>query len=310
VSRKASPTLIGAFVLGAIVLLVTGITLFGTGVLFKDSTTYVMYFSGDVSGLRVGAPVTFRGVPLGEVTAIRASILRRGDRLETRVAVYSELTPEAIVQAAGTAEAEEDPDEDSYRLLIENGLRAQLQWQSLVTGQLFVQLDFHEDQPAIFVGGDPSVREIPTIPTPLEIVTETVRHLIERVGELPLEEIIQNLNRTLDGVAALIESGEAQSVLANLDAAVSELRGAIGRLDGRVGEVTEGLEGTLRAATGTLEEIQGVVGAIGEGSQIQYELQMLVREATQAAKAMQNLADSLEQRPESLLTGKRPGGGS
>ncbi len=90
-SRRASPVAIGSFVVGAVVLLVVGVMAFGSGILFRDTTTYVMFFGGDVSGLRVGAPITLRGVPLGKVTAIRASLERRFNRVESRIAVYAEL---------------------------------------------------------------------------------------------------------------------------------------------------------------------------------------------------------------------------
>lgn len=307
-SRKGNPVFIGAFVVGALALAAFAAVLFGTGALFKDSTTYVMFFEGDVSGLRVGAPVTFRGVPLGSVTDIRASLLRRGARVETRIAVYAELAEGAVTTESDLAVGQ--PDDEVYRLLIENGLRAQLQMQSLVTGQLFVQLDLHPDRPAIFVGGDPFVRELPTIPTPLELVTRSARKLLERIGELPLEEIIHNLNVSLEGAGRILNSEEAQQLLANLDATTTDLRGVVGRLDGRVEGVASELEGTLASATETFEALRTAIGVISEDSELHYELESLMREAGTAARSLRVLAETLEQHPEALLSGKpEPGGG-
>lgn len=305
-SRRANPVVIGGFVIGAVVLLVVGIMAFGSGVLFRNTTTYVMYFGGDVSGLRVGAPVTFRGVPLGTVTSIRASLQRRFERIETRIAVYAELGEGPIDIAADMPR----PGRDfaGYRLLIDNGLRAQLQWQSIVTGQLFVQLDFHPEQPAIFVGGDPGVLEIPTIPTPLEIVTRSARKLLEKLGELPLEDIVENLNLSLEGAGKLLNAEETQTAIGDLGLAVADLRQVIRRVGARVDGVSDQLEETLTAATRAMEDARGSLGALSEDSTLRYEVSALLKEATEAARSLRVLAETLERNPESLLAGKGAGG--
>ena len=301
-SRRANPVVIGAFVIGAVVLLVVGIVAFGSGVLFRNTTTYVMYFGGDVNGLRVGAPVTFRGVPVGKVTAIRASLERRFDRIETRIAVYAELGEGAIDLGKGMLSPNEG--EEGYRLLIENGLRAQLQIESLVTGLLIVQLDFHPDRPPIFVGGDSITREIPTIPTPLEIVTNSVRRLLERVGELPLEDIVKNLNSSLEGAGRLLNSEETQSAVANLSLAARDLNVLIGRTTTRVDELAQRLDETLVAAQSALDSAQGSLGALSEESALRQDVATLIEEATEAARALRVLAETIERHPESLLSGK------
>ena len=305
-SRKANPALIGGFVVGAVALVVIGLMLVGGGAFLQPSTRYVMFFQGDVSGLRVGAPVTFRGVPVGKVTDIRASLRRAGERVETRIAVYVELDRRAIEAGEDLRVAE--PTDEVYRLLIENGLRAQLQWQSIVTGQLFVQLDFQPDQPAIFVGGDPDVREVPTIPTPLEIVTRTLRGLLERAGELPLEEIVENLNRTLDGAGDLLTSDATKGAVRNLNNAMADLARVVDRLGGRVDGVANSAEATLAAANETLAAATGALeaasGVVGEDSELRYQLQQLAEEGTAAARALRMLAETLERNPEALLSGK------
>ncbi len=306
-SRRANPVAIGAFVVGAVVLLVTGLMAFGSGALFRDTATYVMFFGGDVSGLRVGAPVTFRGVPVGTVRDIRATLQRRFERVETRIAVYAELREGAIAIADDMPRS--GIDAEGYRLLIDNGLRAQLQMQSFVTGQLFVQLDFHSDEPAIFVGGDPTVLEIPTIPTPFQIVTRSARRLLEKLGELPLEEIVENLNFSLEGAGKLLNAESTQSAVRNLDVAVQDLRGVIGNVGRRVDRLVDRIEETLAMATSAIEAARGTLGALSEDSELRYEVGTLLREATEAARALRTLAETLERNPESLLTGKGRGGG-
>ena len=87
-SSKANPTAIGAFVIGALAIAIGGVVALGGGKFFKDTTTYVMFFDSSVSGLRVGAPVEFRGVNVGSVTKILGTI---GEDLEIQIPVYVEI---------------------------------------------------------------------------------------------------------------------------------------------------------------------------------------------------------------------------
>jgi paraquat-inducible protein B len=132
---RANATIIGAFVLGAIVLLVAGILFFGSGTLLQKRIPIVSFFHGSVAGLQVGAPVTFRGVPVGEVKAIgiridpttRALIIQVDMRVwPDKVAVYGPRTP----------------DDKLIPTLVAQGVAAQLARQSFVTGLLNVDLDF------------------------------------------------------------------------------------------------------------------------------------------------------------------------
>src|SRR5262245_30436492 len=140
--RKANPIIIGAFVVGAIALAVFGIVVFGSGRLFKETTPFVMYFTGSVDGLSVGSPVKFKGVEIGGVTSIQLDL---GE--EARIPVWIEIDNKKIV-ARG---AEWPSDRAALRAAIERGLRAQLNSQSIVTGLLFVQLDYHPETPAVLL---------------------------------------------------------------------------------------------------------------------------------------------------------------
>ena len=139
-AKPVSKTLIGAFVLGAIALTFSGIVFLGSGALFRDIQEVVMFFDGSVGGLQVGAPVTFRGVAIGEVSKIQ--IVYEAAKQEFRIPVAAELYPDRIQRMAAT------PSKTSLQGLIDRGLRAQLQMQSLITGQLSIQLDFYPDTPS------------------------------------------------------------------------------------------------------------------------------------------------------------------
>src|SRR5512135_58843 len=123
-SKKASKTLIGAFVLGAVVLIVAGVVVFGGGKFFKKTIKYVMYFDGSVKGLQVGAPVTFRGVKIGQVTNI---VLRfNPEKMSVLIPVYVEIDPE-IFQTQFKVKPKPY---QYYRTLLDKGLKARLEMQS------------------------------------------------------------------------------------------------------------------------------------------------------------------------------------
>jgi paraquat-inducible protein B len=134
---------------------------------------HVLFFEGSVKGLNVGSPVKFRGVDIGMVKNIQLSI--NPDDLEFFVPVYVEIF-ENRISILGDKRVEQFDDEEAVDTLVaEMGLRAQLQMQSLLTGQLFINYDFYPDTPIKKVGLDEKVYEVPTIPTTLQIFTETVQ---------------------------------------------------------------------------------------------------------------------------------------
>src|SRR5512135_2362494 len=136
-SKKASKTLIGAFVLGAVVLIVAGVVVFGGGKFFKKTIKYVMFFDGSVKGLQVGAPVTFRGVKIGEVTDM---VLRFDpSNLAVMIPVYVEIDPEKFLGSDTLKKAKPG---QYYRALLDKGLKARLELQSFVTGLLMIGVDF------------------------------------------------------------------------------------------------------------------------------------------------------------------------
>src|SRR5262249_18800728 len=154
--RKINPTTIGAFVVGAIVLLIAGALLFGGNTFFQEKVPYVMFFESSVEGLNVGAPVIFRGVQVGQVTAISA--IADPQRFDVRTRVQVEFV-RGVIKVG-----EEGPRFEDHRAavqrLIQKGARASLRMQSFVTGLLYVALDFYPDTPIKLLGLDLTVPEL------------------------------------------------------------------------------------------------------------------------------------------------------
>jgi paraquat-inducible protein B len=238
-SKKASPAVIGGFVVGAVALLVAVILLVAGSGFLTERPKYALFFDGSVKGLRVGAPVTFRGVAVGRV--IKVQMLYDVSSLTVKIPVIIELFPERLTvvgERKGAVEGEEMPH------LVERGLKAQLQLESLVTSQLFVNLDFYTDEPVHLVGVDIGVPELPTVPSGLQRITRTVE-------SLPIEEIAAKLVNTLDAIEKLVNAPEVMDSLVQLNAGMRDFRELMDSL---------GLQETITGLNKTLEDLRTLLG--------------------------------------------------
>ena len=139
-NKKISPTLMGAFVVGALALLVIAIIALGSGRLFRKTYEFVLFFQGSVNGLNVGAPVKYKGVEIGSV----ADILLQLEKVEPgRIPVIIELDAKKLAGRGFRGNLLVDPDE--LQRAIDQGLRGQLQMESLLTGVLYVAVDLYPD---------------------------------------------------------------------------------------------------------------------------------------------------------------------
>jgi paraquat-inducible protein B len=285
--RRANPTLIGAFIVGAAALIVIGLLVFGRGQFFTEKRTYVLYFDGSVKGLNIGAPVDFQGVKIGSVTDIKVQYLSRAN--EFRTPVYIQLEGDRV------GEVGDRKNRDDYKQFVQSqvqaGLRARLETQSLVTGQLFVQLGFYPDSPIRLMGGDPDIVEMPTIPTTLQQAQAAAQSILEKIQDLPLDQLLADFMQTIQGANRLVNSpelpaliksvhdtmAETQQVLRRVDAGMAPLldgtqtvasatqtllrdwQQLVRRVDGQVVPLTEGLKQTLEAVRGALKDSQQLV---------------------------------------------------
>lgn len=202
-SRAANPAVVGGFVIGAIILIVASVLVFGSGRLFQDRLAAVAYFSGNVRGLQEGSSVEFRGVRVGTVRAIQ--LVYDAAAQEMRIPVLLELdTSRLAIVGVGSADLSTGSDDEDHRFLdalVEQGLRARLDLKSFVTGQLAVSLDMHPGTPVQRVGVDGSLYELPTVSSTLDRVSQ----LLE---ELPLAEVAVKLISALDHTERLLAAPE------------------------------------------------------------------------------------------------------
>jgi len=257
-SKPVNKTMIGLFVVGAIALVVVAIGVLGSGKLFKEPTPYVMVFEGSVKGLNVGSPVVFRGVKLGMVSSIRM----RADygTKSFAVLVFTDFDPSQIeIVNMDESTAKGLTKQDRYanmRELIARGLRAQLEMQSIVTGQLQIALDFYPDKPAVFTGVVKAVEEIPTIPTPLQ-------EFAKKLESLPLEEIFKKVDLALDGIVNLVQSPDLKASVANLNIALKDVQSLVRNVDAQVKPLSAGVSETLRDVQKLVKDADVQVATLG-----------------------------------------------
>jgi paraquat-inducible protein B len=234
-STRANPTVIGAFVVGAVALLLVALVVWGGTGLFRKKLDYVLFFDAAVTGLNKGAPVLARGVKVGEVTDVQ---LRWGQ--QGVVGVYVTLEPDAL---KGIAEG--GPRQAVERAVKDDGLRAQLRMQSFVTGVLYVAIDRRPDTPIVLHGLDPHVEELPTIPTDLEVWTAKLERFAEKIEKIPLNQIGETAGVILQDVRRIVESKETQDLIRNGNAAIVDARKLVRRLDAQIDPLIAQLKGTL-----------------------------------------------------------------
>jgi paraquat-inducible protein B len=250
--KRANPAVIGAFIVGAVALIVIALLVFGRGHFFTETQQFVLYFDGSVKGLNVGAPVDFQGVRVGSVTNVTVQFLPQEQ--EFRTPVYIEVIP-GTIRAMGRRK-DEEARKEFLQALVKQGLRARLESQSLVTGQLFVQLGFFPDTPIRLVGADPDVPELPTIPTTLQQAQAAAQSILEKIQELPLDQLFAHFMQTLQGVDRLVNSPEVPEFMRSVNAAMADILRLVRQVEAGVAPVLDDARTTSVAARNALTDLQ------------------------------------------------------
>ena len=330
-SKKSNPTVIGAFVLGAVVLLVIGVAIFGGAELLAKRQTYVAYFIQDTKGLRVGSSVTMNGVVIGQVA--KMALIINQDNFSSKTEVTIEVFPENWVSVSQGKIIGQGPGADiSHEDLINvAGLRATLAAESFVTGQLLVDVSFRPGVAAVMRGGDdPPYPEIPTTPSRIqELLAKVQTWAADLTEHFDAEQFAENLQNSLQGIDELANSQDVRATLAGIDTLVNrpetqeltatlqstlkEVRSAAGDAGSLLRNadvlVEDDLKPVIKRLAGALDEAQKALAAAkfqlrGDSVQV-YQLGETLREVEGAARAMREFLDYLEQNPEALLKGKK-----
>jgi phospholipid/cholesterol/gamma-HCH transport system substrate-binding protein len=318
--KKANPAIIGAFVLGAIALGVFGILMFGSGRLFRNTAQFVVFFPGAVDGLSVGAPVKIKGVEVGSVTDIRVRVAGTGVATVKelaegiRIPVFIEVDNDKLSNLGAGGRNLNNP--ETIKDLIAGGLRAQLATQSLLTGLLFVQLNFYADIPPSFAmpeGFEPP--EIPAIPTSLERVQSAAEDLVRKFQTVDVARMVTSAADALDGVNHLVNSPALHrtvealpATLAHLDETVTSLHSLVTDLNAKKGPLLDSLRVTVDKGRETLEQARTTLASIDRvlapTSPFATSVGSALQDVSEAARAVRLLADYLERNPGAIVRGR------
>lgn len=250
-AKQANKTVVGLFVVGAIVLLVIALIIFGSGKFFREANRYVAFFEGSVKGLSVGAPVMFRGVDIGKVDDFQVYYDVKDKKF--KIPVLITLYPDKV-HGVGI-DIEEDWTEAQNKALwqdmLKAGFRAELQMQSFVTGQLVVQLDFHPNAPLKLYGFEEfdlpeGVKEIPTVQSGLQQLTKTI-------DQIPLGQIVEDVSAAIKGINKLINSPETAKTLHYVKQATKDARDILRRINEKVDPLFAQMDQTLKDSQALLK---------------------------------------------------------
>ncbi|MNK04583.1 Paraquat-inducible protein B [compost metagenome] len=249
----------------------------------KDGTseTMLLFFNQSLRGLSPGAPVDFRGVVIGEVKSIGVEFDR--DEREFRMPVLIQIYPDRLRRQA-TDESKESKYTQKQRLqfLINKGLRAQLRPGNLLTGQVYVALDFFPKLPPVKVDMNKTPFELPTVPNSLDELQAQIKDIATKLNKVPFDEIGKDLRTALATLNKTLISAEELTRTLNND-------------------VSPEITAAMKDARKTINSAEQT---LSQDSPLQQDMREAMREITRAAGSVRVLTDYLERHPESLLRGK------
>ena len=270
---------------------------------YAIKTYYMMYFDQSVRGLLPGAPIEFRGIPIGEVVDVKLII--EIDKQEARIPVLVMLEPERFevwskgekIDHAQVYDGESDAEKSQQWSLIANGLRAQLKTGNLLTGQLYIDMDMFPDAEPVQIVYENGYPVFPTVPSGLGQIVENISTVLKKIEKIPFEELGENLNETIVTLRSTLE--EFRGVAGNINQQV------LPNIEQTLTNINQQL---LPVLNQTMEDLQdtmaGLKHTVGTDSALNFKTQQALDELTSAIRSIRSVADQLNRNPRSLIFGR------
>ena len=338
-SKGASPTAIGAFVLTGLALAIGAAIYFGSASFSSGDPQFVMCFDESVAGLAEGAKVKLRGVPIGVVKRIALGLPNQAEN-DPRIPVFVEIRASALRRLGSLTQVTQEKSGDSLERAIERGLRGRLQMESLITGLYYIELDFESNPGPPVYGQDPKrieYQEIPTVPSQFAAIGRTASEMSTQIATIPFGELSRHLlslvksidliladlreRQFVHTVADTMESVRAQvqgvdlattveeltKTLQSLNQALKEARGKIDPVTAEVHAVATDLKGALHSIRDGMQAVSRAGKQIGDAlapsSTLLYKAEQALTELTKTAEAIRRLADQQERNPGAIVRG-------
>ena len=194
---------------------------------YTKKIKFIMFFDSSIRGLNLGAPVEFKGIKVGTVLDVRLEF--DSGSTSFRIPVLIEIEPQRIIERGNQ---EMDQSHQALQRLVKRGLRARLQTGSLLTSQLFVELDMHPGSPINLSGSDTPYPELPTLPTSnFGAITQSAEDLLAKLNAVDIKEVtsvlidtIKTANKTMHNADKAIESANTLIGKPGIPEAIENIR--------------------------------------------------------------------------------------
>jgi paraquat-inducible protein B len=247
-----------------------------------DVQTFLLTFKESLRGLSVGAPVDYRGLTIGEVTAIGVDARSRSNAPNLQMSVRIRVYPHRLMALVGNKTVHANLDQITLPQLLARGFRAQLRSGNLLTGQLYVALDYFPHAAKASLEMNRGVMVLPTVP-----------------GEMA------ELQRTLGRIVKQVDNMHMDALSADVRQSVQRLNGVLQRTDSMVDGVnTRVLPQALKTLQSLQQTLDGARQTLSPDSALQQDLRDAAQQVSAAARSVQSLSDTLDRHPESLVRGK------
>lgn len=316
-SRKANPTIIGLFIILGLALAVGSVLLISSSKIFTKRKQYILYFDATLTGLDPGAAVKFRGVTIGSVKEVLLHINEAPE--DASVPVIIELNEDLLRERSDASfNLADDTQLDLY---VKRGLRGKLDAQSLLTGLLYVQLEFLPKVPPVFHQLKPHYKEIPTAPTDVQIfrvdfadITHKLDTLLGRLdsalSEIQVREINRGLTNLLTSLQSLAASPDLTNTIVSARQTLDEIRLLSAKVRSKVDGLADSAGQTLTESRATMTELRGGVqdmrDMIAPQAPLRRDLEAALDQLSEAARSVSELAEFLKRNPNALLSGRKP----
>ena len=326
-SQKANPTLIGAFVFGSIIIAIGAVVYFGSADLFAKKQAYVTYFQQSVNGLGVGSNVKYKGVTVGKVTKVQLKF--QGASEAPIVKVLYEIDTNNLLNKYGISI--NLTDRKTHDRAVEAGFRAKLDFESLISGQLFIALDFYKDAAPVVLHEESNsgVFEIPPQPSDIEAILTNLTKAIGNLGSIDfaalakdvqtlvvsarngidsmhLEQLGTSLNNASNSIANLVNGDQVKRALASVHDSFDQLTATLKSLNPAIGDLKPTLDQAKAALTNLQRSTAELNQILKPDSSLRYQLDSSLSEINAAAASIQQLSDFLQRHPNSVLFGRKP----
>ncbi len=290
-SARSKAIKVGFFVVSMLMLSVTMLLVVSQGgLLGEENVRFELVYDTSIKGLEVGAPVTLRGVPVGEVASIRSRFYP--DALEPLNSVIVDIYPERIELDS----YDQIGDEDILALLLARGLSAKLRTQSLLTGLLYIEIDFYDVEPRM--------SSVVTRYPQLQTVPSDLEFLDEELSDIDIKKLAEDMQQILANINSFTSSSDFQHLAYN----VNQTLGSIEQAGNEVTAVTTELEllvTDMRSAVNEAGEVADRAGAhLAPDSPLVHNLNQTMQSINRASRSVEQLMDTLERQPESIVFGK------